>query len=266
MGGVPITALNIVAFPTTRFPLSVLNQILKGAYDKTAEAGVAILGGHTIDDSEPKFGLSVTGTVHPDKIWKNCTARPGDSIILTKKIGTGICTTAMKRHLSSNETTKSAVRSMCTLNKYAADVLKKYHEHISSCTDVTGFGLLGHLWEMVKWSRVSAEIDFSEVPLHPGTWDLAVAQVIPGGTLNNHQWLSPFVDYDQKVSLPMQHILCDAQTSGGLLVAVSSRIADDLVKDLAACPQIETAAIIGHFMGPAKNSGDDSNVRIYVHN
>jgi selenium donor protein len=183
MGAKPLFALNIVGFPSNRLPMEVLREILKGAADKADEAGICILGGHTIDDPEPKYGMVVTGTVHPDKIWANSGAKVKDAIILTKPIGTGILTTALKRGLLDNKTKAEVISVMAELNKKAADIIGKYTVH--ACTDITGFGLIGHLSEVSVASRVNVELFAVRVPVFGETANLAAANIIPGGSVNN---------------------------------------------------------------------------------
>lgn len=231
MGATPLFALNIVGFPSNRLPMEVLKQILKGASDKAAEAGIQIIGGHTVDDLEPKFGLAVTGIIHPDKIIKNDGAIPGDVLILTKPIGTGILTTAMKRGILDQQSSIRTIDLMLRLNKSAAEVMKSFP--VSACTDITGFGLLGHLHEMTSASRADADIFSADVPLLPGAEDMAAAGIIPGGTLNNLEYVDKFMVWDEKVSYLKRVLLCDAQTSGGLLICMPENHADNFIQKLA---------------------------------
>ncbi|MBN2445693.1 MAG: selenide, water dikinase SelD, partial [Phycisphaerae bacterium] len=221
MGAQPLFALSIVGFPSNRLPLSVLEEILRGGQHIASEAGIPILGGHTVDDPEPKFGLVVTGTVHPDKLWTNAGARPGDALILTKPLGLGIMSTALKGGLLDAAAEQHIQTVMMTLNRAAADVLRNYDVH--ACTDVTGFGLLGHLYEMTAGSGVDVEIDHRALPLIDGARELAVGGTVPGGTLNNRLHIAPHVDWQTTVSETYRTLACDAQTSGGLLAAVAER-------------------------------------------
>lgn len=230
MGGRPIFALNIVGFPEKRLPMQVLKQILQGAADKAHEAGIEILGGHTVEDSEPKFGLTVTGTIHPQKVWTNAGAQPGDALILTKPIGLGIITTGIKRGLVNEDIEALAIHIMSRLNKDAAQVGKNYTIH--ACTDVTGFGLLGHLKEMTAGSKVNATIYVESVPFIPEARELAAADVIPGGTRANMEYVAPYVRWGDAVSEIDRVLLCDAQTSGGLILAVPQNEEDALLADL----------------------------------
>jgi cysteine desulfurase NifS/selenium donor protein len=232
MGARPLFALNIAGFPGTRLPQEVLQKILLGASDKAAEAGISILGGHTTDDPEPKFGMAVTGTVHPDKVLKNSTAQPGDMLLLTKPIGTGILATALKRGLLDEETRKVMTETMAALNREAAEIMAGYP--VSACTDITGFGLLGHLFEMTSASGVEAEVYASAVPLLPRVEELAAAGIVPGGSRANLDHVSPHIDWQDGISAIRRIILCDAQTSGGLLIAVAEEHAAKLAKDANA--------------------------------
>ena len=218
MGGDPMFALNIVAFPSKRLPLEVLQRILKGAEDKAAEAGLLILGGHTIEDNEPKFGLAVTGRVHPDRIWKNNTAIVGDVVVLTKPIGTGILSTALKRGLLNVEKSDELYRHMSRLNKKPAEILKMHKVH--AVTDVTGFGLLGHLSEILKGSGTDAELIVEEVPVLEQAREFIASNIIPGGTQNNLEFVSGSLEAGPGITMNDKLILADAQTSGGLLFTV----------------------------------------------
>lgn len=230
MGGRPIFALNIVGFPEKRLPMQVLKQILQGAADKAREAGIEILGGHTVEDSEPKFGLAVTGTIDPEKVMTNANAQPGDALILTKPIGLGIITTGIKRGLVEKEIEILAIETMSRLNKDAAEVSANYAVH--ACTDVTGFGLLGHLKELTIGSKVNATIYAENVPIIPEARELAAADVIPGGTKANMDYVAPYVRWDDAVSEIDRVLLCDAQTSGGLILAVPQNEKDALLAEL----------------------------------
>ncbi|GAB4312882.1 MAG: hypothetical protein Kow00127_03580 [Bacteroidales bacterium] len=223
MGARPLYALNIVGFPDQRLPEEVLIQILKGASDTAAQAGIAIIGGHTVEDTEPKFGLSVTGMLHPDKIWMNQGVRPGDKLILTKPLGTGVLSTALKRGLLSDEEQQTLILLMKLLNKYAADLLKDFHP--SAVTDVTGFGLLGHLSEMAGADPVKVTLYAGKVPLLPGAMKYASENIVPGGTMNNYDFVKDKITFDDSVHETLRILLCDAQTNGGLLVSLPGEIA-----------------------------------------
>ncbi len=249
MGAKPMFALNIVGFPSNRLPIEVLKQILTGAQDKAAEAGIPILGGHTVDDTEPKYGMVVNGRVHPDKILRNNTAKPNDVILLTKPIGTGILATALKRGLLQEVDAVEFQQSMARLNKLPAEIMESFP--VSACTDVTGFGLLGHLKEMSGGSGVDVELWSDKVPVFPKVKQFIAANVIPGGTKDNlafvQDWIQPSPQIDE-LSLTL---LADAQTSGGLLIAIKEDEADRLLQKLLEAG-IESTAIIGKFRSKGK--------------
>lgn len=247
MGGEPLFALSVVGFPSNRLPMSVLQQILRGAADKAAEAGISIIGGHTVDDTEPKYGLAVTGVVHPERILTNNRARVGDKLILTKPIGTGIIATAIKRQLAGADITRRVIDLMSTLNRAAARVLVAFN--VSAVTDVTGFGLLGHLKEMTVGSKVNARLAASAVPILKEAVEFAVAGTIPGGTENNLDYVQPYVDWGAGIANITRIVLADAQTSGGLLIAVEPTQADRLVNELQAAG-VDAAAVIGTIIEP----------------
>src|SRR3954452_2831423 len=221
MGGRPLTALNLVAFPLAELGGEVLREILRGGSDVAAAAGVAVVGGHSIDDSEPKYGMAVTGTVHPDKLVRNSTARVGDALFLTKPVGGGLATTALKRGLASEQLIRETVAVMTTLNRDAA--VAAVAAGASAMTDVTGFGLLGHLHELALGSGVSVEVEAAAVPEIPGVMDLLELDEPPvaGGTRRNREWVEEFVDFSDSVPEALRWLLCDAMTSGGLLVAAA---------------------------------------------
>jgi len=230
MGGTPLTALNIVAFPIGTLDKEVLSEILRGAGNKLAEAGATLVGGHSIDDSEPKFGLAVTGVVHPGKIWTNAGAKVGDRLILTKPIGVGILTTALKNGQLNEAEISRITTVMTTLNKIAASTMASYTVH--ACTDVTGFGLLGHASEMAGGSGVGMRIKKAQVPVLPRVRELAAAGFVPGGTKNNLRYLQGSVTFAETLDQIDRWILCDAVTSGGLLMAIPVEQADLLLLDL----------------------------------
>ena len=244
MGAEPLFALSIVGFPSNRLPLKVLEDILRGGRDVADKAGIPILGGHTVDDPEPKFGLVVTGVVRPDKMWTNDGARPGDALILTKPLGLGIMSTGLKSGLLDPAGERRIQDIMMALNKTAAEVLRGFEVH--ACTDVTGFGLLGHLREMSAGSGVDAEIDHQALPLIAGAAELATGGTVPGGTLNNKAFVEPHVEWGAGVSETYRILACDAQTSGGLLAAVPQTQAKDAVQALHAAG-VPSATVIGRF-------------------
>ena len=248
MGGEPLFALNIVAFPSKRLPLETLRQILKGAEDKAAEAGLLILGGHTIEDNEPKYGLAVTGKIHPDKIWKNNTAQEGDLLVLTKSIGTGVLSTALKRGLLSDEQAQGLFEQMSRLNRKPADIMKNFPIH--AVTDVTGFGLLGHLGEITKGSALDAELWVEDVPVLDEVKEMLASNIIPGGTINNLDFMQDFIKPSDGVSRIDQLMLADAQTSGGLLFAVAKEEIDLIQTEFEK--EGENFFIIGKILGAGK--------------
>ncbi len=250
MGAKPINALNIVGFPVKSLSTEVLNQILQGAADKANEAGIKIVGGHSIEDNEPKFGMSVTGVIHPDKVIRNYGAKPGDALVLTKKIGTGILSTALKRGVISDAAKDELTRSMSELNKKAAEIMINYSVH--ACTDITGFGLLGHLHEMSSNSKCDVEISNDKVPVFDEAKDLAAAGIIPGGSKSNLASVEPYAVF-KGLTDTQKLILCDAQTSGGLLIALPQEDAQKMIKEMYDS-NIKNVRIVGKFTD--KGAGD----------
>lgn len=239
MGGVPMLAMNIVGFPRNHpdAPLSILQDILKGGADKAAEANISIVGGHTIDDAEPKYGMAVTGFVHPNRIWRNTGARPGDRLLLTKPLGMGIISTAMRAGAAPDALSEQAIELMCMLNRNAADAARGLDVH--ACTDITGFGLLGHMREMLG-PDVDFELTLGSVPVIEGTHALAEAGFVPGGSRRNKASLASAVQFAPGIGEVDQDILCDAQTSGGLLFALPP---DQVGDFLLACKASSTPAV-----------------------
>ncbi|HEY5012822.1 MAG TPA: selenide, water dikinase SelD [Acidimicrobiia bacterium] len=242
MGGVPILALNLVAWPREGLDFALLARVLDGGAAIAADAGCIIAGGHSIDDAEPKYGLAVVGTVHPDAVLTNRGSHAGDAIVLTKPIGLGVLATALKRDTATARNIADAIEVMTTLNAGARDAALAVGVH--AATDVTGFGLLGHLLEMVRASGVGAELDAAAVPIIDGVRDLLAAGMVAGGTQRNHAFVSDAVDWGN-LTLDDQYLLADAQTSGGLLLSVPADRADALVDELRARNTL-TAAVIGH--------------------
>lgn len=232
MGARPLFALNIVCFPARHLPESVLSRILKGAEDKVREAGISILGGHSVEDKELKYGMVVSGTAHPDKIWTNSAAKVGDVLILTKSIGTGILSSAMKRGLLNEKQNKDLIDSMSELNAKATEIASKYDIH--ACTDISGFGLLGHLFEMTRASDRSAEIYLDKIQLLDGVLESVTSGIIPGETKNNLDFVAGKVEFDPSIPEIMKSILADAQTSGGLLFSLPAEQGKKLTTDLKA--------------------------------
>lgn len=252
MGGKPLTAMNIVTFPVCRLDAEVLLAILSGGQQKIAEAGAVMVGGHTIDDDEPKYGLSVTGTVHPSKILTNAGAQSGDALILTKAIGTGVLYTALRADLFATGV-KAAALSMVQLNRYAAEVMEKYEVH--ACTDITGFGLLGHSFELSAASAVDIELDSTSIPLLPEAAEAASMGLIPAGAYANREYLKQIV-FHPTVPVNVQDLLFDPQTSGGLLISLPAGQVDAILRDMRA-GGVDAAACIGKII--SKGSG-----KIYV--
>jgi selenide, water dikinase len=242
MGGVPKTAMNLVAFPLKDMDISILRKIIEGGLDKMREAGVVLVGGHTIEDAELKYGLSVTGFIHPDRVLTKRNLKPGDRLILTKPLGTGIVTTAIKGGLASKEITDQVTVSMSALNKKAAEVMADYPVH--ACTDITGFGFLGHLAEMVVGSGFGVRVAASRVLVFPETLNYAAMGLVPAGAYRNKDFRLSMVDFASDVDRLLQDVLFDPQTSGGLLICVAPEKAEELLKDLKA-KGITDAAIVG---------------------
>ncbi len=241
MGGVPLLALNLVAFPIKELPPSILADILRGGSDKVREAGIDVLGGHSIDDHEPKYGLAVIGTVHPDRIVRNRGGRAGDSLVLTKALGTGVITTAIKHAVAPERAQAAAIAGMLRLNREAAAAMAAVGVH--AATDVTGFGLLGHLHYLALASGLSATVNAAAVPMLPEVEMLADAGEVPGGTRSNERFLSRWVTFPSTLAPALRTLLCDAQTSGGLLIAVPAAEATRLLAELRS--RGETGSLIG---------------------
>lgn len=243
MGGKPLTVMNIVAFPICKLGSEVLQAILQGGQDKVAEAGAVVVGGHTVDDNEPKFGLSVTGICHPDKVRSNSGARPGDALLLTKPIGTGVLATAARADLFKTGV-MAAIESMAALNRTAAEVMADFN--VSACTDITGFGLLGHLYEMVAASGVQVALEASAIPLLPEAADAAAMGLVPGGAYANRDYLKT-VTFADTVAENIRDLCFDPQTSGGLLISIPERDAGMLLSSLKKAG-IATASVIGRII------------------
>ena len=242
MGCVPKTAMNIVAFPSKTMDISILRTIIEGGLDKMREAGVVLVGGHTVEDSELKYGLSVTGYIHPGRILTKKNLQVGDRLILTKPLGTGIITTAIKAGLAGQDLTDRVTRAMATLNRVAALTMEDFPVH--ACTDITGFGFLGHLAEMVVDSGCGVRISSTSVPHYPEALEWAAMGLIPAAAYNNRNFRGAYVDFAASVPQKVQDLLFDPQTSGGLLIAVASEEAEPLVAALKA-NGIDSAAIVG---------------------
>jgi len=251
MGGRPLTALNIVCFPSGTLPLEYLGKILQGGAATARLAGATIVGGHTIDDPEPKYGMAVTGLVMPGRQLTNAAAFPGDYLVLTKPLGTGIIATAIKRGVVDDAAVRAATESMAMLNKQASEAALAHG--VKAATDVTGFGLLGHLGEMCRASDISAEIWFDRLPLLPGAVALVKEEVVPGGTRRNLEYAEPWTEFSRELE-PWQRLLAaDAQTSGGLLLAVPEVNLPALLADLEARGAL-AAAVIGRAVSRAEST------------
>lgn len=241
MGAKPVTALNVFGYPSSQLPPDTVADILRGGQDKVHEAGASIIGGHSVDDGEPKYGLAVTGFVHPERLITKGGARPGDVLVLTKPIGIGTITTAIKRGLVPEPVVAEAVATMTKLN----DVVDVLHDaKVKGATDVTGFGLLGHAAEMARAGQVGLRIEANRVPVIEAAYEYAEKDVFPGGTRANRRFLEPTVSFADTVNEPVRMLLCDAITSGGLLIACPPARLDDLLQGLTEANALR-AAIVG---------------------
>lgn len=256
MGARPLFALNLVGFPRDLLPTGALQEILRGGGEIALQAGVAVIGGHSIDDKEPKYGLCVLAEVHPDRIVRNSGAQPGDALVLTKPIGTGVIATAIKAQTASQNAIAQAIASMITLNRDAAEVMLQ--TGVSAATDVTGFGLLGHLRSLLRASGVAARINARAVPLLPEAFELAAAGHLPGGTRRNRVDVEPHVKWDDRIGETERMLLCDAQTSGGLLIATPSERASLLIRGLQSVGT-PAAALVGEIV-----EGLPGNIEVVV--
>ena len=230
MGGKPVVALNIVCFPNC-LPVEILGEILKGGADKVIEAGAVVVGGHSVQDDEPKYGLSVTGVVHPDKVFKNYGGENGDVLILTKPLGTGIINTAIKAGMASEKAYEKAIKVMATLNKYAGEISQKYP--ITSCTDITGFGFMGHVYEMASGSNKTFRIFKDLIPYIEEAKEYAEMGLVPAGSYSNREYISGKYFLDN-VEGWMEDILFDPQTSGGLMVTCNREYSQNLMEELSS--------------------------------
>jgi len=245
MGGRPLFALNLVSWPVGKLPMDQLGEVLRGGQDTAALAGASILGGHSIDDPEPKYGLAVTGLIHPDRILRNVGAKPGDRLLLTKPLGTGVATTAIKRGLAPLDLVERVVALMATLNRASGELLAASGK-VHALTDVTGFGLLGHGWEMARGSGVALRLRASAVEIVEGVRPLAEEGVFPGGSRANFAWVGPHVRFDDGVDETTRLLLSDAQTNGGLLASVEAAAAPGLLAALvrAGVPAVEVGEVV----------------------
>ena len=251
MGGMPLHALNIAEFPSDDLPLEILTEIMQGGLEITKQANIPILGGHTIKDPVPKYGLVVTGRVEKENLTLNSTAKAGDVLILTKPLGSGIIATAIKKDKAPKSIMEEAVNVMTNLNSGGAIAMNAVG--VNACTDITGYGLLGHLLEMCKGSNVSVTLEFNEIPLIQGVYELAQKGFIPGGSKRNLDYVSSQVNFSKNISQEQQYILADAQTSGGLLISVAKEKAEDLQKTLTENNTL-SSAVVGHVYNPAEST------------
>lgn len=242
MGGTPLTAMNIVCFPSQEMDFSILHDILRGGLDMMREAEVLLVGGHSVDDLEIKYGLAVTGTVHPDKLLLNRGARPGDALVLTKPLGTGIINTALKAGMASRDLVRQATETMMELNRKAAEIMRDFSVH--ACTDITGFGLLGHACEMIEGSDTAMVIRSSQVPVFPGIREFAEMGILPAGLHRNRKYRLPMVEQDPACPEWLMDVLFDPQTSGGLFIALPAAEAVHMVEQMKGSG-IHSASIVG---------------------
>jgi selenide,water dikinase len=259
MGATPALALNLVGFPSRSLPMEILGEIVRGGAAIASEAGCAIIGGHTIDDEEPKYGLVCIGFAHPSRITANIGAQAGDRLVLTKPLGIGILATAIKRGRATPSQIEAAVRTMTTLNKAGADAIHAIQSNsgtsgtVHAVTDVTGFGLLGHVSEMAGGSGVGVRLWASAIPILDGVVELAADDVVPGGTRRNAEWLGQRIMWEEGVPEPLRWAIYDAQTSGGLLVSVAPEAADALIAELESRGTL-AAAVIGEITADSNGS------------
>jgi selenide,water dikinase len=254
MGATPLFALNIIGFPINTLPKSDLSKILQGGIDKAEEAGISIVGGHSIDDPEPKYGLVVTGEVDEENLITNSNAQPGDKLILTKPLGTGIIATAVKHGIADKEAMAISAKSMATLNKFAAEVMSAIG--VNAATDVTGFGLLGHLSEMCEASGVSAKINYYALTFLPSVKELAAQGIVPGGTKRNLKFIKEKVQFGEHLTDIDKLLLADAQTSGGLLISLPTEKAKKYITKFNELSEIK-AVIIGEIV-------EKSDITIFI--
>ena len=256
MGGVPVTALNVMAVPED-MPAEAVREILRGGLSKVTEAGASLAGGHSIYDDEPKYGMAVTGTLDPARIVRNDTAQAGDALVYTKPLGIGVATTAVKGRVATPALEQAAVHAMTELNRHASEVMRRFATH--ACTDITGFGVLGHVLEMAQGAGLAAELDPRAFRLLPGVLELAAAGVLPAAVYRNRSFAEEHVD-PGATPLALQDLLFDPQTSGGLMIAVALSDADALVAELAA--EGVSAQVVGHMLPYAAEQAQAGEKRI----
>ena len=241
MGGEPKTAMNIVCFPKGKMDIEILGQILKGGADKVKESGAVVIGGHSIIDEEIKYGMAITGVIHPDKIFRNVGVQEGDALVLTKPLGTGIISTALKKGKASKESIDAAVQSMVTLNAAASKVARKFPVH--ACSDVTGFGIIGHALGMASGSSITLIIESANLPLLHRAPRLAEKGYITGGCKRNREYLQDKITIDKSIREGIVEVAIDPQTSGGLVIAIAKRQAAKLVEELHAAGVMDATEV-----------------------
>jgi len=249
MGGRPVTAMNVVCFPSDTLDVSILREILRGGLEQMNAAGVTLMGGHSVTDPQMKYGLSVTGVVHPDRLITNSGTRIGDSLVLTKPLGTGILSTALKNRLIDETSFAPVAKSMATLNKKAAELMMEMGVH--SCTDITGFGLIGHASHLVQEGETGIELDFNSIPVFPEAFEFSRKEVYPGGLGRNRDFYSAQMEFKGKIPAFRSNLLFDPQTSGGLLISLQPEAASKLVAKLHNAEI--SAAIIGKVVHQAEH-------------
>lgn len=250
MGGKPLTAMNVVCFPIGKIDISVLRDILRGGLDKMREAGVLLVGGHSVDDPELKYGISVTGVIHPDRVLLNRGVKAGDKLILTKALGTGIASTALKRGMADDALSAISVKSMTQLNRKAAELMLEVGG-IHAVTDITGFGFLGHACEMMEESSLEMTIHALQVPIFPGIKELVEKGIMPGGLQRNKQFRLPMINVDDGCPSWLLDVLFDPQTAGGLLISLAATEADNLLTGMHRAG-LTDAAIVGEVINGAQ--------------
>lgn len=249
MGGVPKTAMSLVAFPLQQMDIEILRQIMQGGMDKMKEAKVVIVGGHSVEDDELKYGFSVTGFIHPDRVLTKQNLQIGDKLVLTKPLGTGIINTAVKGGLASDESIEFVTRLMITLNKDANTVMERHQVH--ACTDITGFGLLGHLVEMVGNNKCGLELEAPRIPVMPAAQEYAAMGLVPAGAYKNREFYEPAINMSPSIDRSFADVLYDPQTSGGLLICVDLEDSAALLEDLKT-KGVDQAAVIGEVVSEPK--------------
>ena len=245
MGGEPLTALNLVMYPSEKLPLRHLTDILRGGHDKVTEAGASMAGGHTVDDNEPKYGLAVTGVVHPDRIYTNCDAKPGEILVLTKPLGTGVLFNACRSGKLHYKKLEPLLHVVASLNAKAMEITREFDIH--ACTDITGFGIVGHVSELAKGGHVEISVSYNDLPIYPNALEMYQKGETTGSNQDNRKMTEGFLRIETKLSKEGEELLFDPQTSGGLLLAVPSLQAEDLVKKLKDA-SVDAPSIVGEVL------------------